>query len=747
MSLLNSNPIPTVDPLAANSHKEECAEDLVGVPTIALPPPPAVNPAITATAAQASTEILCATDDPDPANSPGNNEDCDAGRRSFEQQIISKADAGDIHIVLGGNPANPADPSNPSIELVVQAANTSARAFCGPGNVPTLTSHSNVVNLVLKVGGLVVPVQLPPADQEAVLDLGVLKLTLNERVGTEGAKADNSPADELTRRAIHLEVPGGTEPNKGSIADLIVAESVADFHGDVCPEGKIVVKKETAPDENPNTTSFGFTAGPNLVPGSASFNLMDDGSKQLQGTAPTLTASDNEVLPGIYSVTENPPTNDYILTAINCAENRSDNSTVDATTLRRATIDVGPGETVTCTFINAKPPPGICPAGSIPNAQGQCIITQVNCPAGSTLNQQGQCIINAVTCPTGSIRPDPNGPCVVTNITCPAGSTGPNQQGQCINNTTTCPPGSASQSGQCVNNTITCPAGTEGPNGQGQCVNNTLNCPSGSTQVGNTCVVSRPDCPAGTGRNPQGQCVITSVQCPSGTVFNPPTLGCAEGPSGGIQVPINQIAGFFRGSPCIGQGFGPLVGILGTEGPDRITGTNNSDRIFALGGNDRVSGGRGDDCVEGGSGNDVIDGSNGNDTMLGASGGDRIEGGPGNDRMEGGSSRDNVSGGQGNDRMNGGSGNDRMNGGFGNDVIRGGPGRDGISNGNGKDRVYGGTGNDTINVAIVAPAAFVDCGPGRDRVRISPGKIGSAKRDRTRNCEFLYIAKRTRAPR
>lgn len=527
-NVLNNAILPTIDPLAANSNREECAEDLVGAPTVALPPPPAPAPPITATAAQASTEILCATDDPDPAVTPGNNDDCDAGRRSFEQQVLSKADAAAIRISLPG-------PVNPAIEITADAANTRARAFCGPGNVPTLTSFSNVVNLVVKIGGVNFPITLPPADQEQTFDLGVAKLTLNERIGTEGAKAANSPSDQLTRRAIHLEVPGGVEPTKGSVTDVIVAESVADFHGDVC---------------------------------------------------------------------------------------------------------------------NAKPPPVVCPAGSTPNAQGQCIITAINCPAGSTLNGQGQCIINAVNCPAGSTRLDPDGPCVVNN----------------------------------------------------------------------------PNCPAGSSKNPQGQCVVNNPN--------------AEGPRGGTVLPINdQIKKLFAGSPCIGRGFGPLIGIFGTNGDDRITGTNTSDRIFALAGNDRVSGGRGNDCVEGGAGNDVVDGSNGNDFLLGGSGRDRMEGGPGNDRFSGGSGKDVLSGGQGNDRFSGGKGNDRMNGGFGNDVIRGGPGNDGISNGNGKDRVYGGTGNDTINVAIVGPKAFVDCGPGKkDRARISPGK----KRDITRRCEFLYIAKRTR---
>lgn len=678
-TLLDGDPIPPVDPLGANLEKAECAEDTGGLPDIALPPPPAQNPLVKTTTAQARTQILCATDDPDPAVTPENNEDCDAGHPSYEQQVLSTANVTDTTITLGSGTT--------AIKIVVQAANTSARARCGPGNVPQLDSTSQVLGLAITTGANGAPPTVPfpvpviTGDPNQVIDvLGLVKITLNELVGDEGLYPDNATDGSVTRRAVHVEVPGGQEPSLGSIADVVVSESVADFHGDVCPEGKIIVKKETAPDENPNTTNFGFTATPNLDQASSAFTLTDDGSRQLVGTAPTLTPADREVLPGQYTVTENPPTGDYVLTAINCAENRSDNSTV-AVDLRRANVDVGPGETVTCTFINAKPPPGVCPTGSTPNQQGQCVITTVTCPSGSTLNQQGQC----------------------------------------------------------VNTTVTCPTGTTGPNGQGQCVNNTLSCPAGSTQVGNQCVVSRPDCPQGSSRNPQGQCVITSVQCPAGTVFNPITLGCVEGPSGGALVPINQIAGFFRASPCIGQGFGALVGIVGTNGPDRITGTNNSDRIFALGGNDRVSGGRGDDCVEGGDGSDVIDGSNGNDVMLAGTGNDNLNGGPGRDRLEGGSGRDQLSGSNGNDVMRGGDGRDRLNGGYGNDQLFGGAGNDGISTGNGRDRVFGGTGNDIINAAIRGPAAFVDCGPGKDRVRINKNE-----RNRVRNCEFVDITRRIR---
>jgi hypothetical protein len=255
-------------------------------------------------------------------------------------------------------------------------------------------------------------------------------------------------------------------------------------------------------------------------------------------------------------------------------------------------------------------------------------------------------------------------------------------------------------------------------------------------------VVQRTDCPPEAPRNAQGQCIISNVQCPAGTVFNPVTRGCSEAPRGGTLVPLNpRLLDLFRTSPCIGQGFGPLVGIFGTNGPDRITGTNSSDRIFALGGNDRVSGGRGDDCVEGGAGRDVLDGSNGNDFLLGGTGNDQVNGGPGRDRFSGGSGRDVMSGGTGNDRMTGGGGRDRLNGGYGNDRLVGGSGNDGIHTGNGRDRVNAGSGNDVINAATRGPAAFVDCGPGRsDRVRINRNEIR-----RVRNCEFVDIFRRIRS--
>jgi hypothetical protein len=228
-------------------------------------------------------------------------------------------------------------------------------------------------------------------------------------------------------------------------------------------------------------------------------------------------------------------------------------------------------------------------------------------------------------------------------------------------------------------------------------------------------------------------------ECPAGTTRDPVSGACVEAPRGGRLVPLSEVPGH-AGSPCRNPRFGRSVAILGTNGPDRITGTNLSDRIFALAGSDRVSGGRGDDCVEGDSGKDILDGSNGNDYLLGGSGNDVVSGGPGRDRLEGGSGGDRLSGGVGSDVIRGAGGNDKIQGGFGNDRILGGAGNDGIHTGNGRDRVFAGPGNDIINAATRGPAAFVDCGPGRDRVRIN-----NNERRRIRNCEFVDVFHRIRS--
>jgi hypothetical protein len=231
-------------------------------------------------------------------------------------------------------------------------------------------------------------------------------------------------------------------------------------------------------------------------------------------------------------------------------------------------------------------------------------------------------------------------------------------------------------------------------------------------------------CPADSSRNEAGQCVRQTVVAANGQ------------PTGGSLVAFSQIPGIAK-SPCRNRRFGKkLVAIKGTNGPDRVTGTNQADRIFVLGATDIASGGRGNDCIEGGSGKGRLDGSTGSDYLLGGASKDALVGGSGADRLWGRGGNDRLSGGLGNDRLYGEAGSDKMDGGPGNDYLNGGPGNDFITTGTGRDRVVAGPGNDVINAASAGPPAQIDCGPGRDTVRINQNEIGHI-----RNCERVFVVR------
>ena len=350
-------------------------------------------------------------------------------------------------------------------------------------------------------------------------------------------------------------------------------------------------------------------------------------------------------------------------------------------------------------------PSGTCPAGTERDTsvtdQLVCIKTintGTKCGQGTVEDEHGNCIVaNSGPCPAGSTKND-QGVCVATNGTCPQGST-PNAQGQCVI-------GNVDQNG---------------------------NCPSGSTaNPQGQCVLNERTCGPGTVENENGQCVVTATTCPSGSAKNAQGQCVQNGPA---QVPLQEVLGVRKASPCKSKKFGRQVAIVGTNRPDRITGTNRSDRIFSYGGNDKVSGGRGNDCIEAGRGSDRIDGSNGADYLLGDTGNDIENGGPGPDRLYGEAGNDKLLGASGNDWLYGGAGRDKLQGGLGNDHLYGGPGRDYIDTGGGRDVVYGGPGNDSINASIAgAPVKLIDCGPGIDTVRINSNEI-----NRVRHCEHVFV--------
>jgi hypothetical protein len=98
------------------------------------------------------------------------------------------------------------------------------------------------------------------------------------------------------------------------------------------PAGRLVVRKVTDPSPDPTDTSFSFSAGGGLTPGS--FSLTNGESHTF----------DNLVPQAGYSLAESTPTG-WGLTSAGC----SDGSPV-------SNINIGPGETVTCTFTNTLRP-------------------------------------------------------------------------------------------------------------------------------------------------------------------------------------------------------------------------------------------------------------------------------------------------------------------------------------------------------------------------------------------------------
>lgn len=241
-------------------------------------------------------------------------------------------------------------------------------------------------------------------------------------------------------------------------------------------------------------------------------------------------------------------------------------------------------------------------------------------------------------------------------------------------------------------------------------------CPTGSVEAGGVCIITVP----GAGGN------NTTVTI----------LGANPG-GGFITSPSLLPSSLANRGPCSKKSLKIVDVIIGTKHGDRITGTNQNDRIMSLAGKDRVSGGRGNDCVEGGAGNDQIDGSNDNDRLYGQKGKDIINGATGKDRLYGGASVDKLSGGSGNDYLSGGTARDKLSGGVGNDNLVGGAGNDWINTDNGRDRVSAGAGNDAVNAATAGPAARINCGKGRDTLRMNHNEM-----KRTKGCERRLVTHR-----
>lgn len=98
--------------------------------------------------------------------------------------------------------------------------------------------------------------------------------------------------------------------------------------------GTIIVEKQTSPDGVPG--SFTFT-------GDAAGTIADDGQ---------IVVSD--LVPGVYTATENDPSPAFQLTDISCNDGTSATPSTGDTNTRTATFNLDAGETVKCTFTNTQ---------------------------------------------------------------------------------------------------------------------------------------------------------------------------------------------------------------------------------------------------------------------------------------------------------------------------------------------------------------------------------------------------------
>jgi Ca2+-binding RTX toxin-like protein len=174
---------------------------------------------------------------------------------------------------------------------------------------------------------------------------------------------------------------------------------------------------------------------------------------------------------------------------------------------------------------------------------------------------------------------------------------------------------------------------------------------------------------------------------------------------------------------------GAACSIWGTAGNDNMTGTGGNDVMCGLGGDDTLNGGGGDDTIYGdipsGVGNygtsvsgnvtgplvDLVPANNSasaNTTItLGTPDGDHLTGGGNSDTIFGQEGNDIVTGdvtavtdttsGTGDALLDGGVGSDKVYGQGGVDVIQGGPNNDTLNGGAAADTIFGSTGDDNLD--------------------------------------------------
>ena len=124
-----------------------------------------------------------------------------------------------LRIVLGG------------ITIEADLINATATGSC-VGQTPTLTGTSQVVNLRINNTVIAIPQNGQPVDLNLT---PLVRIRFNEQVRETTPAAGTTPAGAaLTQRAVHIELLPTALPGAVPLANVVLGEAKADFHGAVC---------------------------------------------------------------------------------------------------------------------------------------------------------------------------------------------------------------------------------------------------------------------------------------------------------------------------------------------------------------------------------------------------------------------------------------------------------------------------------------------------------------------------------
>jgi hypothetical protein len=205
----------------------------------------------------------------------------------------------------------------------------------------------------------------PAPGQILVNNVCLGSYTVTETIAPSGYVVDDDPTRAVTVSEGDLNNVIGAQ---GTDEDGNTDES--DFHN--MGIGTITITKDAQPND-PQDFSFSGTCF-------APFQLDDDGANS-NPLSSSMTAT--HVAPSTCTVVEDGPPAGWALTALVCSDPDSGTTTSPGT--RTATIDLDPGETVTCTFTNRTTAQFIVNKDFQPDNGGTVTITLV-CTSGTVAN-------------------------------------------------------------------------------------------------------------------------------------------------------------------------------------------------------------------------------------------------------------------------------------------------------------------------------------------------------------------------